>query len=578
MLHQNKGFTLIEVLVFSGLTTIVFIGIFIGFRFALELTAQARAQSAALSLASGQMEFIRSLEYDQIGTQGGIPAGPIPQLATTVLGGVEFTTRTLIYWVDDPADGLGADDVNGITTDYKEAKVEVIWESRNGSPQSLFLLSRFTPTGIESNVSGGNIRIEVYDRDFAPLSGVSVQLQNETTTSTIDVTQNTNVNGFALFPGAPAASQYEVLLSRLGYSNAQTYRPSSSLPNPSTQPFTVVEGETTVLSFRIDQVSDFLIRTLAPTVSTVVEDEFSPPTTVTTTDAVLVDEAYRLAFHDTEYVATGTVQSSIVSPSTIARWDMASFTASTSFETSVRLQVVEPVGTTSVALLPNADLPGNSFGFTSGFVDLSQLDVTHYPELGLLVTLETSSSTQTPALESWSLAYVSSEVPQSDVPLRVRGTKTIGTDSEGASVYKYDSVHTSDSGGDISLLEMEWDTYHIEPQAGWAIVSTCPAVPFDLDPGVAAEVRVHVLPDATPSLRVQIMSGEVLIPGATVVLTRSGLEMVGTTDTCGQVFFSDSIVNEDDYSIQVTASGFVEEVVENVSVDGASTLIISISP
>jgi len=579
MRSVKKGFTLVEVLVVAGLAAIVLLGIFAGFRFALELTAEARAQSAALSVASGQMEFIRSLEYDQIGTVGGIPDGPVPQFSTTTLSGREFTTRTLIYWVDDPADGLGADDVNNITTDYKEAKVEVSWESLQGRTQSLFLLSRFTPQGIESNVGGGTIRIEVYDRNFAPLPGVSVQLRNETTTSTIDVAQNTNVDGFALFSGAPVASQYEVLVTRPGYSTEQTYRATTTLPNPSTQPFTVAEGDTTVLAFRIDQTSDLLIRTLVPATTSVVDDVFAPPSTVATTTGVeLVADTYQLELSGTQYVATGTVQSSMVSPATFSRWDIVAMNASTTLETNARLQVVTPVGTSSLSAVPNTDLPGNSSGFSPGAIDISQLDPAQYPELGLLVSLETASSTLTPALRSWSISYVVTETAQSGVPIRVRSNKTIGTDSGGANVYKYDLLHTSDGGGEIALTDMEWDTYQITPETGWAITSACPPVPYDLDPGVSDEVRLDVVPDATPSLRLQVMTSAALVPGAIVQLTRPGVDKTATTDACGQVFFTNTLVAGDDYTVQVNAPGYAQELVEDVAVSTSTTLIISVSP
>lgn len=575
----SRGFTLVEVLVAVGLVVIVTLGIFGGFRFALELTAEARAQSAALSLASGQMEFIRSLEYDQIGTVGGIPAGPVPQFSTSTLSGREFTTRTLIYWVDDPADGLGASDVNNITTDYKEAKVEVSWESLQGTTQSLFLLSRFTPQGIESNVGGGTIRIEVYDRNFAPLPGVSVQLRNETTTSTIDVTQNININGFALFSGAPAASQYEVLVTRPGYSTEQTYRATTTLPNPSTQPFTVAEGDTTVLAFRIDQTSDLLIRTLVPATTSVVDDVFAPPSTVATTTGVeLVADTYQLELSGTQYVATGTVESGMVSPATFSRWDIVAMNASTTLETNARLQVVTPVGTSSLSAVPNTDLPGNSSGFSPGAIDISQLDPAQYPELGLLVSLETASSTLTPALRSWSISYVVTETAQSGVPIRVRSNKTIGTDGGGANVYKYDAIHTSDGTGEISLSDMEWDTYQITPETGWAITSACPPVPYDLDPGVSDEVRLDVVPDATPSLRVQVMTGAALVPGAIVQLTRPGVDKTATTDACGQVFFTNTLVAGDDYTVQVNAPGYAQELAEDVAVSTSTTLIISVSP
>ncbi len=575
IMSTRKGFTLIEVIVASSLGALIFVAIIIGFRTALEITAEVRAKSSALWLVNNQMEFIRSLNYNDIGTVEGIPSGPIPQFSTTTLSGREFTTRTLIRWVDDPADGLGAEDYNNITTDYKEVKVEVTWETR-GSFRSLDLLSRVTPPGIESDVGGGTVRIEVYDRDFLPLPGTSVWLQNQTTTSTISVTQGTNVDGVALFYGAPQASQYEVMVSRPGYSTEQTHKATTSLPNPNRQPFTVVENETTTLSFRIDELSNLSIQTLDPSVVTHVTDNFDPPLTVaTTTNLDLLDGTFRLLDTLGIYESNGTILGNIVTPGTFSHWETASFVGVTPDETQARMRVVSAVGTSSIDFVPNSDLPGNSTGFMPGVVDISNLDVATYPELGLFISLGTASSTNTPEIFSWSISYVASETPQSNVPLRVRGNKVLGTDSEGVTIYKYDEIHTSDVLGSISLLDMEWDTYHLVPQNPWVIVSACPSVPYELDPGVDKEVSLQVVSDTSDSLRVIVQDGEIPISGAIVELSRSGFSEEVITDTCGQAFFSVGVVEADDYVVRVETPGYQE--VEFTSIDISSNTSVTIS-
>ena len=88
--------------------------------------------------------------------------------------------------------------------------------------------------------------MNVIDQDSQPLSNINVQLRNDTTTSTVDVTRLSDV-GTALFSGAPAGSQYEVVVSGAGYSTDQTYVATTSNPNPVTAPFTVLESDISTL-------------------------------------------------------------------------------------------------------------------------------------------------------------------------------------------------------------------------------------------------------------------------------------------------------------------------------------------
>ena len=575
----NQGFTLVEILVVSALAALVFVGIFGGFRLAIEMTADARAKSAAVSIANGQMEFIRSLPYDAIGTVGGIPAGDIPQLATTTVSGREFSVRTLIYWVDDPADGLGVDDVNNIITDYKEAKVVVSWQTDRGT-RSIPLFSRIAPPGMETDVGGGILRVQVNNRNFEPVSGATVRVLNETTTSTIDITQSTNDSGRVVIAGAPPASQYEIFVGKLGYSSEQTHRPTSTLPNPTNQPISVIEGETATIAFRIDQLANWSLQFTQPLVPTIIHDDFDPPTTVTASSSVtLTTDGYQLADVSGSYAATGTVQSTVFNPATFSRWDTAIVTASTSPETSVRARLFSAVGTTSPVWLPEAVLPGNTAGFLPGAIDLSELDPATFSELGLHVTLESSVATETPTLLDWSIGYVPTETPETGVPVRIRGNKTLGTDAGGVSVRKYDETHTSDSNGQILLPEMEWDSYQVEPLDNWVITSVCPWLPLELDPGASVDMRLSVITTAQPSLRVGVRDAAgAPIPNATVRVEDGGFNAESTTDACGQAFFGAGLVTGNEYDITVTATGFATNQSNDVTVTGAYLELITLSP
>ncbi len=116
--NSARGMTLIDVLVGSALVLIIFYGLMGMLRASISVSALAKARAGAASLAQSQMEYLRGISYDSLGTVGGIPAGVVPQTKTEVLNNETYTIYTYIQYVDDPADGIGVNDTNGITTDY----------------------------------------------------------------------------------------------------------------------------------------------------------------------------------------------------------------------------------------------------------------------------------------------------------------------------------------------------------------------------------------------------------------------------------------------------------------------------
>src|ERR1043166_8035168 len=105
-----RGMSLVDVLVGTALVLIVFAGLFGILRASVQVSGLAKLKAAATTIASSQMEYIRSLSYDAIGTDGGIPAGSIAQSTTTTNAGLPFKVRTYIEYADDPKDGTGASD------------------------------------------------------------------------------------------------------------------------------------------------------------------------------------------------------------------------------------------------------------------------------------------------------------------------------------------------------------------------------------------------------------------------------------------------------------------------------------
>ena len=105
-----RGMSFMDVIIGTALLLMIFVALSGLLRNSLVIASIAKNKAVATAVAESQMEYVRSLSYDAVGTVGGIPPGNIPQYATTTNNGLDFVTRTYIEYVDDPKDGLEAAD------------------------------------------------------------------------------------------------------------------------------------------------------------------------------------------------------------------------------------------------------------------------------------------------------------------------------------------------------------------------------------------------------------------------------------------------------------------------------------
>lgn len=562
---KKAGFSVVEALIVSAIMLVVFGGLLGGVKSTLDLISVSRAKQTALTVANNQMEYIHSLSYNAVGTVAGIPAGTIAQVSTTSLNQIVFTRTTLIEYIDDAADGVGAADSNSITTDYKQAKVTVAWDYR-GVSHELFLVSNIIPRSIETSVGGGTLRINVFDKNVAPLPGATVRLLNTSGTSTIDVTRTTDVSGIALFGGAPAGPDYQVFVTAPGYSSDQTYVATTSLPNPTTRPATVLESDITTMNFFIDRVSDLTVTTYATRVDGSFEETFADSTGIaSSTDTVVT--AGQLVLRDTAgvYQSSGRAWLVPLTPTPLAAWDSVVLTTSLPAGTSYNAQVY--TGTTTPVLIPEADLPGNALGFSGDSIDLSALDPVAYPSVVLGVTLTTTNTSVTPQIRSIKTWYRVSQSIEPNVALTLTGEKTIGTRVDTSLVYKTVLATTTNGAGVRNMEDIEWDGYTASA-SGFDIREACPANPVVVDPDEEVDLALLLAANTAHSLRVVVLSasGEVQ-PDAVVTLTEGAFSSVQTTGICGQVFFS-GLSSAPAYDLSVTTPGLGTETVVAFDITG----------
>lgn len=446
--------SLIDVLVGSALVLIVFVALLGLLRASLLVSSSAKAKAGATTVATTQLEYLRSLTYDDVGTVGGIPAGAVPQFATTTLNGIPYGVRTFIQYIDDAKDGLGAADQNAITTDYKRARVTVTYQFR-GEERKVALISNIAPPGIETNAGGGTIRVEVVDSVGTPVSGASVRIYNPSLSPVVDFTAFSDIDGAVLLGGAPTSTDYRITVTKGGYSTAETYERNATNANPTPGYMTVAVNQTSTLTFAIDLLGTLVLTTLEPKRSASVSDPLDDMARISESGAVTAaGGALVLTGTPGFYSTLGFARATSTGPTYLAEWSAANGSIATPAGTSVLLQVTDAAGT----LLPDAALPGNSAGFTAFPIDLSGVATTSYPALALRAELSSSGGFETPQVLEWSLAFNEGPLPRPNTPFTLTSEKTIGTQTDGSPIPKHVITGTTDANGTRSL-PLEWGIY-----------------------------------------------------------------------------------------------------------------------
>ena len=251
---RARGVTLLDTVVGVALMLIVFLGMYGVFLLSLDTVTNNKARAGAIALANERMEYLRSLSYTSVGVVGGIPSGNVAASESASWNGTNYTRRTLVRYADDASDGLAGSDSNSIVADYKEIRVEVDWQARTNT-RSIVLVGRISPQAIESSVSGGTLSVTVVNAASAPVSGAQVTIANAGVSPAVNITTFTSAAGAVSFIGVPAATGYQITVSKNGYSSAQTYSASGQNSSPNPGHLTIVNNQTTSQTFGIDMTS-----------------------------------------------------------------------------------------------------------------------------------------------------------------------------------------------------------------------------------------------------------------------------------------------------------------------------------
>ncbi len=570
---RSRGISFIDVIVGSALMIIIFLGIFAAFKLSLALNTSVRARTGALSLANERMEYMRSLPYASLGTSGGIPAGALVQNESITLNVIRYNRRTLIQYADDPGDGLGAADTNGITADYKVLKVEVTWNER-GIERSYSLSGRISPKAIESTTGGGTLAVHITNAAGEPLGSARVGIINSTISPAVDTAAFSNDNGDVSFPGAPAGGGYQITVTKPWYSSAQTYGPSVGNPNPSPSHISVATSSTSLITFALDHLAGLVLKS------------YSPPEIATTTETFLSEAGLEglsfatlsggdllIAFEGSGYPEDAEATVSPRAPERLLSWKQFTAIETLPAHTSIRYHFVSGTPGAPV-LIPDSALPGNSAGFTGPTVDLSGLSVSLYSALGVTISLHSDDLMATPRVSEGAFSFEQGPNPLPNVSFSLHGEKIIG---EGP-VYKTAFSTTTNGAGVREIYPLEWDTYSISSGSGYNIADACTAEPFKVLPGATTTLSFILVPKSAHTLRVIVRDNTgAPVPNAQVTLSApSKTTLYGTTSSCGQTFFPN--ITATTYSILAQKAGYADTLDDNAAVSGQTVRTLTLTP
>jgi len=261
-LKNNKGITLIEVLVATAIFLMFALGIYGGINLVFKIVYSSRLQILENAILSEKLETVRNLPFADVGIVSGVPSGVLVRNTTTTRNGIIFDIETTVRNIDDPFDGLTPAD--NWPADYKLVEISAICQNCF-QKNPVVLSTRVSPRNLEGNEDYGSLFIHVFDKNGLDIVGANIHIENNEINPSVIIDDVTDINGMRRIIGTPTATlSYEITVGKSGYSSDYTVSPSVGNPNPTKQPLTVMAQAVTEISFSIDLSGILDINTISP--------------------------------------------------------------------------------------------------------------------------------------------------------------------------------------------------------------------------------------------------------------------------------------------------------------------------
>ena len=252
--RTQQGFTVVEMLVASAVLAIMSIGLVTLYGSLVTSTNFTKRKAVAITIATNQMEYLKSLPFDSLAISGGAiySANPLPSTTIKTINGVAYTVVSSINYVDDSFDGCasyatlalkqaycrnyppptGAPTTDSNPQDYKIIHISVTTAKNSKLAE---VDSQVSARVAETASSTGALYVTVIDATGNPITGATVNVVNATVTPAVNVNDSTDSLGNAIFYGLrPDTTNYDytITASKIGYSTLTTIVPTGTLqPN-----------------------------------------------------------------------------------------------------------------------------------------------------------------------------------------------------------------------------------------------------------------------------------------------------------------------------------------------------------
>jgi prepilin-type N-terminal cleavage/methylation domain-containing protein len=284
MKQNESGYTLVELLMVIAVLAVLSLGAFDLFVSLLHSAIVGGREAVASTLATNQMEYLKSLPYDNLAVAGGPIISPttIPATSTKKVNGDTYTITTNISYADNAYDGCGAYPTQALKqqycrdypppagapstdtnpADYKDVNVSV--KDKSGL-QLAALDTQVAALVAETASNTGAIFISVIDSGGNPISGATVTVVNSSVSPAVNVSDTTDENGIVIFydlPPSTTGNKYQVNASNSGYSSLTTIVPNGSLqPTYSSQNLIVQSSSYVTLTLKQQGQNSLVLET-----------------------------------------------------------------------------------------------------------------------------------------------------------------------------------------------------------------------------------------------------------------------------------------------------------------------------
>jgi prepilin-type N-terminal cleavage/methylation domain-containing protein len=257
-IRDQSGFTLVELTVAMFVLSVIVLSVMGLFTSLVKSALYTKRKAVALTLATNQMEYLKSLSYDSLAVVGGSIYAPslLPSTKYQTINGVKYTIVTKVDYVDDAFDGCGSYPTPALKIQYCRnypPPTGAPSPDQNAADYKIIHISGYDSTGtklaeVDTQVSArvaetasttGALFVSVIDGNGNPVVGATVNVTNATIVPNVAVADSTDISGNAIFYGLPpdtSGYDYVVTASYAGYSTLATIPPSGTLqPNYQSQ-------------------------------------------------------------------------------------------------------------------------------------------------------------------------------------------------------------------------------------------------------------------------------------------------------------------------------------------------------